>query len=285
MARLNLICNGMMFFNEVGNQLEIVIPDIQGHVRKFCADPQPAKDRLVDVSVGEYQLNVPGGNTARLADLLDSSGYVTLDGNKVTFKRDVAKNISAIFTVPKPSVIRLFRASEPLAGFDMLGNCKSTVVHTPTVAHDIVVLSYKDIPEGTAVSIGPSRRTPLATATLLPFSFVNWILYSNEISPFALPMELSPALDEALNKALAPMRHATPLNTFLEVKAVSGMTPSATTLTLSGIGKKDAPASTAIGISALQQFLFHELPLTHGGAVVTPASGEPGCTGAALATQ
>jgi len=64
-----------------------------------------------------------------------------------------------------------------------------------------------------------------------------------------------------------------------------GMGTAPTTLSLSGIGKKDAPADSAIGMTARQQFLFHELPATSGGPIVTIVSGEPGCTGAALVTQ
>jgi hypothetical protein len=46
MARLNLICNGMMFFNEVGDELQIVMPEIKGHIRGYCVDPEPTKDGM-----------------------------------------------------------------------------------------------------------------------------------------------------------------------------------------------------------------------------------------------
>lgn len=285
MARLNLICNGMMLFNEVRDYLQIVIPDIPGHVRKFCANPLPAQDVLVDVPVGDYNLSLPGVNKARLADLLDSTGYITLDGNKVAFQEAEARKISAVITVPKPNIIRLFRASEPLPGFDMLGNCKQSVTRVPTVAHDIVVLSYKEILDGTAIGIEPRVGAALATAKLTPFSTVNWMLYSNEINAFPLKLDFANVSDADFEDALAPLRHPTPLNTFLQVKVAMGMGTAPTTLSLSGIGKKDAPADSAIGMTARQQFLFHELPATSGGPIVTIVSGEPGCTGAALVTQ
>src|SRR5438128_5711767 len=122
MSRLNLICNGMMFFNEAGDRLQIVVPDIPGHVRKFCSDPQPAKSNLVDVPIGDYEVDIPRSNQAPLAELLDANGYVLLDASKVKFDEDRARKVSAFITVPKPTIIRLYRASEPLPGFDLLGN-------------------------------------------------------------------------------------------------------------------------------------------------------------------
>ena len=243
MSRLNLICNGMMFFNEVGDRLQIVIPDIEGHVRMFCSDPKPTKDKLRPLPVGRYELAVPASNKTPLRYLLDGSGYVLLDGRKVNFDEERAKPISAIIDVPKPDIIRLYRASEPLSLDGMLGNCRESVVRTPTVAHDIVVLSYTKIPDGTAVGLAPtgSSAVPLATTRMAELAPISWIVYSNEKTPFALDFDAVRGTDQQYAEAMAASRHPTALNDFLTVNIKAAQAGVGTTLQLSGIGKKDGP--------------------------------------------
>jgi hypothetical protein len=296
MSRLNLVCNGMMLFNEAGAYIQIVIPTIEGHVRKFCVDPKPAKDNLVDLPAGCYQLNVPSTSTAPLRDLLDGSEYVVLDGNKVAFSEDIARPTSAIVTVPKPDVVRLYRASEPTSVPAMLGNCSNVVVRTPSVANDIVVLSYTRIPPATKVSLTAigkeSQSLASATTTSGPIPVtITWVLYSNEKTPFSFlrePVELSGA---EFAEAVAPQKHPTRLNDFLTLtgRGASQRTsgPMNTTLDLSGIGKMDGPpTNTPIGLTSRQLLLFHELPDSNSAGATIPhqVSGEAGCSGAARAT-
>jgi hypothetical protein len=285
MPRLNLICNGMMLFHEAGDRLQIVIPEIQGHVRKFGSSDTPVKSNLQDLPNGDYEMTGAWSSNELLSDLLDATGYVTLDGDKVKFHEHRARKVSAIFSVPKPTIIRLYRASEPLEGFDLLGNCQHAVIDTPVIVHDIMVLSYKDIPAGTTVSIGPRGGPPLATATLQGSLVVpNWVLYSDEQNPFPIvePLKLS---DAQINNILTPLRHSTPLNSFLELRSVGGGSHQPTTLSLSGIGRRDTPCTPAIGATDRHLFLFHELPDQAGDPVITPVCGEAGCSGAAIVTQ
>ena len=286
MSRFNLICNGMMFFNEVNDRLQIVIPDIDGHVRKFNQDPVPTKASLMDLPIGRYTLDLPSSNRMPLTELLDGAGYVVLDGRRVAFNEERAARISAIIDVPKPTIIRMYRATEPLPGFDMLGNCRDLVVRTPRIAHDILVLSYKEIPVGTSVGLESAKGTAVAAGRTAMLSTINWMLYSNEKAPFPAELAFAGPPDLELNAALAPFRHPTEINTFLEIDELGGTGRRATTLQLSCIGKKDAPpSSTAIDVSDRHLFLFDELPDDPQSAVVQPRSGPGGCSGGARATQ
>jgi len=117
-----------------------------------------------------------------------------------------------------------------------------------------------------------------------PDTTVNWMLYSDEEQPFDLELDPLAVSDEVLAKALAPVSHPTPLNDFLEVVAFGRNKPGATTLNLSGIGRRDTPCQPAIGMGAINLCLFHELP-DKDGTVITPVCGEAGCSGGARATK
>jgi hypothetical protein len=228
----------------------------------------------------------PLSNRARLRELLDSSGYVLLDGNKVSFSEDRAERISAIIDVPKPDIIRLYRASEPMSLPAMLGNCRDAVVRTPTVAHDILVLSYTKVPNGTAVSLVTSdgHAATLAANNTTELSPLSWIIYSNEETPFSFDFDPAEASDQQYAQAMAGMRHPTTLNDFLNVNVKGMQSAVGTTLQLSGIGRKDGPpANTPIGITDRQLLLFHELPDNEMSAVPKFVSGPGGCSGGALA--
>jgi hypothetical protein len=275
----------MMLFNEVGDRLQIVIPDIQGHVRKFCSNPKPSKDQLVDLPVGSYRLEVPASGTAPLMHLMDGSGYVLLDGRNVTFDEAQAKQVSAIVDVPKPDIIRLFRAAEPASLTTLLGNCHSSVLRTPIVTHDIVVLSYTNIPDPTDVALVGPNPEPLAKATTVPLTPITWILYSDEETPFAMELDPATAHKDQLAEALSAVRHPTSLNDFLDLQLKSEA-PVDTALQLSGIGVSDLqPSATAIGITDRQLLLYYELPETEDDLLAQQRCGPGGCSGAARATQ
>lgn len=260
MARLNLICNGMMLFNEVDPQhVQIVIPDITGHVRKFCGDPKPAQDKLVDLPIGGYQLQGPTATAGALRTLISPDRYLIVRKDTVTFDQAAAAAVSAIVTVPMPPLVRLFRASEPTAS--VFGNTPVTAAFArPRIHHDIVVFSYVNLPAGINLTIQPQAGPPLATTTPAAGDIVNWVLYSTEKAPLI---------------GGAPP-HVTALNDLLILNAAH------TDFSLSGIGLKDGLHSTGIGMSAHHMAAFHELPPTALGSVIGLDSGDLGCSGVAV---
>jgi hypothetical protein len=260
MPRFNLICNGMMMFREVdATHVQIVIPDIQAHVRKYCTDTKPAKSNLKDLPIGKYQLQGVPAVAGSLRKLINPDEYLVLKKATVEFDEAAAGPISAVLTVPKPGSVRLFRASEPTASV-FGGTSVSTAFAKPHTHHDVVVFCYKNIPAGT-VRLQTDAGAVLASATPGADDIVSWVLYSTEEDPMAG----------------GDPPHPTTLNNLLQVGGVH------TDFSLSAIGFKDGLHSTGIGVSSHHMAAFHELPPTPLGSVVDLNSGDFGCSGVILA--
>jgi len=261
MARLNLICNGMMLFDEIDDHtVQIVIPNISGHVRRFCKDPKPAQNVLEPLAVGAYSLSGPPPTATPLRDLINPDRYLVLKQGVVELDMAAAQPVSAIVRVPKPSYTRLFRASEPTGS--VFGDTSTdTAFAIPTIHHDVVVFSYVDLPPDTVLTLERQTGGPLASVTTQADEIINWVLYSTEQAP--LPGGSDP--------------HATEFKTILKVDG------QATDFSLSAIGLKDGPHSTGVGMSPHHMAAFHELPPTPMGSVIELESGDLGCSGAARA--
>jgi hypothetical protein len=260
MPRFNLICNGMMLFREMdATNVQIVIPHIEGHVRKYCTEKKPAKSNLNDLPAGKYQLQGVPAEAGSLRKLISPDEYLVLKKDTVAFDEAAASPISAIIAVPKPGLVRLFRASEPTAS--VFGKTPvSTAFAKPHTHHDVVVFCYKDVPLGT-VSLLPEAGAALASATPGADDIVSWVLYSTEEDP--------------ITGGDPP--HPTTLNNVLQVGGIN------TDFSLSAIGFKDGLHSTGIGVSAHHMAAFHELPPKPLGGVVDLNSGDFGCSGVVLA--
>lgn len=254
MSRLNLICNGMMLFNEVdADHVDIYIPtlDTPPHKRAYCLDPSPAKSNVVTLKVGAYELTGPKSSGRALADLFDADGCIVLSNNVVDFDDTTAAASSAVITVPKPDLIRLFRACEP--NTSVLGSSPSGA-QEPTLMHDIAVLSYRNIPQDAILKLFSEVAASSA-------SVFNWILYSNEVNG---PSRVS---------------HSG-LNDFLTIAGKN------TDFVLSNFGDQDASFQTAMGVGMdpIHMQMYHELPAT---PAVRPnlTSGPAGCSFIVVADQ
>jgi len=77
MARLNLICNGMMLFNATNDgNVQIIIPAIVGHRRGYCTAPNPAQDQVRNLATGSFRLNGPVSSGLKLSALLGPDRYL-----------------------------------------------------------------------------------------------------------------------------------------------------------------------------------------------------------------
>jgi hypothetical protein len=258
MARLNLICNGMILFNQLDDRrVEIVIPTVAGHVRSFCSEDVPTQTNLSPVPVGSYSLAGPTATPGSLRDLIETKHYLVLKQNVVAFDRPQAVATSAIITVPMPPSIRLFRASEPAGdGLGPFGSTDPQVAYAvPRLYHDVVVFCYPDVPAGTTVSIDP-----LASVVAGETEAINWIFYSTDRS--------------AVTEDSGP--HVTSLNDLLTVNGRK------TDFSLSAIGFRDGSHSTGVRVKARHMLAFHELPLDDSHPPIDLESGELGCSGAVL---
>ena len=261
MSRFNLICNGMMIFHEQGDHVQIVIPTIPSHVRKFCSAPKPARSNLVDLPVGQYRLSGLKANPAPLRKLFDPMGYVVLQQGPVSLSESKASRTCAVITVPKPTLVRFFRPGEPDDNSKFLGRCSKAIHAMPSVLHDIVVFSYTHLPAGLELSLGAGMKEPVAIKKIVETGAINWAVYSNE----GLPLQTGSS-------------HATALNDFLSLDGKK------TNLVLSGIGPKDGVCDAIpIGLGRFHLALYHELPEKPKGDIKTKDSGEPICSGVCIA--
>jgi hypothetical protein len=271
--RFNLICNGMMLFNELDDQfLEIVVPEIlpagpgdqSGHVRRFTVEQLPtAQSMLKELPVGEYEIaGLTPTNVRPLSKIFDPRMAVVLKkGDKgnpqaVFFDRLAASKTCAIIKIPKPDVVRYYRGGEPVR--DPLNNCAPAAFDQPRLAYDIAVLSYRSVQLGTIVRLMRANNPKPYASKQIPFLGFSWTVYSNDENPNVGP-------------------HETMLNDFL---SISG---AAADLNLSALGEKDGPCATGVpSIVKEQMSLFHEMPKDAGNPVPTLNSSEVICTFAVL---
>jgi hypothetical protein len=256
MARLNLICNGMMLFHEVGDgTLQIVIPSIEGHIRKYGSHPEPAQNLLTDLPVGLYALNGPTSSGAALRSLMNPDQYLMLNKKLVSVNLEAAALVSAIVTVPMPTLIRLHRASEPTGSVFGSPAMQAAAHAVPTIHHDVVVLSYLNLPAGMNIALGS-----LISETATTDGIFNWVLYSTEAEPLR-----------------GGAAHSTgALNNLLIFQGAP------TDFALSAIGPKDSPHATGSGMSHLHMSAYHELPAEPAAPVTQALTGYDGCTGLAV---
>lgn len=266
MGRLNLICNGMMIFDDFDETtVKIVMPTIEGHVRKYFVGDRPYQNGTVDLQVGSYELVGPPPSDKKLIGLISPRQYLCILKGPVEVDFDKAAQTSAIVTVPKPKLVRLFRASEPSGS--VFGDTPANVAHdTPATHHDVVVFSYFDLSSGTSIQLKDGNGNILASVGAIAGQTINWVLYSDEADPLTFGM----------------LAHPTDgLNELLKIGG-AGTHP---TFQLSAIGRKDGAHSTAIGVTPLHMAAFHELPETDTGVPVQLHSGTMGCSGAAVGTS
>src|SRR5581483_7344937 len=98
----------------------------------------PAKSNVKTLGVHSYQLTGPLSSRKGLAALFGSSGCILLSNSVVTFDRAAATKCSAVITVPKPDIIRLYRACEPEKS--VLGSsCMGAPQGEPHLMHGVAV--------------------------------------------------------------------------------------------------------------------------------------------------
>lgn len=182
------------------------------------------------------------GRPGSLVSLISPKTYLVLRKGSVILDQTAAEKVSAIFTVPMPSVVRLFRASEPSKS--VFGTTPTDAAYAvPAVHHDVVVFSYVGLSEETEVMFKPPSSSGIRPHTTTVGKFTNWILYSTE------------------KPDTRPPHSTKPLNDLLLLT----MDGKHTDFSLSSEDPKDGPpATTGIGASEEHLLAFHELPPSKG---------------------
>jgi hypothetical protein len=262
-SRLNLICHGMMLFVEESSQMmSICIPTVGTHEHLFGVldESDPSKATLQGLSRGSYAMGGMIARSAPLATLFGANNYLLLKKSAVTLDRALLDSESAIITVPKPSLVRFFRPAEPT--LNVFGSTPVSIAKSvPSVLHDVVVLSYLRIPDGTDITI-EGAGTTLFSARSAPDKTINWSLYSSD----------------ATAPAAAGAGHETTLNRYLKDKSTSRQT----SLILSAYGAKDGPPDTGIGMKPAHTADLEDLPTAPSATEIQLICGRLGCTGGGL---
>src|SRR5207248_642164 len=94
-----------------------------------------------------------------------------------TLDMDLARKTSAIFEIPKPTIVRTYRGCEPKG--NVFGDTPLRVAYQrPTTHHDVVVFSYLDT--GRPECSIESGKGVIAAAKMNVPDTINWIIYSSE---------------------------------------------------------------------------------------------------------
>jgi len=202
MARLNLICHGMMLFVEGDKSLNILVPEIDQHDFRIgspggtSCGPFP-----VELPSARYDLTGIAPGSAGGLQSLDPGQHLLLHADKFTVVGRPRITIAA----PKPNRVHLFRQVRPSEGSTadvIFGNVpRDTALGEPDVLHDIIALIFEGIADGTTVAFGTVQSHVLSDAAP-----TNICVYS-QVGPSSMP-----------NDTGTRARHDTGLNALLELR-------------------------------------------------------------------
>lgn len=205
MASLNLICHGMMLFVNERDRIDILIPLIAQHDYRIgdpARTPPPVADNLETLASGQYRLTGPATRNGQA--LLDVNPRTQLILHRERFDLKPTEAHVRI-EAPQPDRVRLFREID-LSKPDHEGQLPNIFGSTPTdvafaeprVLHDVVVLGYDSVPDGTSVGV-----SDVFTVTARDGAPANICIYS-QVGPLSRPKDPG-----------SPVRHETGLNDLL----------------------------------------------------------------------
>ncbi len=178
MTSFNLVCHGMILFQELKNHCQILIPDSPPH-RNMQGSPQPGigcdPSPLQPLLEADFVLDgIPDRpRPATFARFKDN--YLLLSAAQLEV---VPLHALISMTIPRPDVLTLSRTVPLAKPRAIFGSTPSTVaVAIPSQLHDVVIFSYNDLVPGTTIRIGQwfSATMRQTTQTLC--------LYSQEVDP------------------------------------------------------------------------------------------------------
>lgn len=272
MASFNLICMGMMIVQEDNSSLNLIVPTIKGHVRKwFARRDVPYRDTLQDLPAGAFSLSMtrpPNGKG--LIELVDPGSQIVLDSAAVNVDTVRARQDCAFITVPMPDVIRSYRGAEVDGISQTLGNCAAHVFRTPTVLYDVAMLCYRNLTNGTPITL-TGGSAPTADETADDNFCVNWILYADDEAPIVDEESIVKRNFAAAQKQRADRRHITAVNDYLTIRN----TGKKTTLELSAVTSQSdgAPQTLPFDLKSQHLWPYTQLPETQSAPVVIPVCG------------
>jgi len=184
MIRFNLICHGLMWFVERGQEIEILIPEITPH--SYFHGPPNGR---IPIHPGEdFRVDGVTAGTTPLRELVCAKHALLVKGSHVTTQNNNRRNG---FFIKKPDRVRLFRGAEITDA--IFGTTpRDTAMATPTLSHEVVCFSYFGVPGDVVISRGATvvARLQHATAT-------SWCVYAQPTAPEPAPHDIS-----AMNRLL-----------------------------------------------------------------------------------
>lgn len=185
MNRFNFFCHGLLWVVEDGGFLELLVPEISSHDYKH-GQPANGLSGLHALPPGEdWELTGVPSSGERLLSMLSPQSNLVLRKSSFTIDRSKARNR---FRLPKPNLIRKFRATEVPPS--IIGTVPAAaIVRVPKLSHDVVCFSYTDLPPTANVALlGPGGKSfpfsdPIATA---------WCLYSQPSTPEQVGHDIAP---------------------------------------------------------------------------------------------
>lgn len=252
MKRFNFFCHGLLWIAEEGDDLLLLIPEIETH-RYFHGQPDLGLDALIPLAPGaDWRLTGPPSSRLPLLSLVSTKHTLALRRSEFTVDPGMARNR---IRIPKPNLVRTFRATEVTQ--KMLGTTPASAVHrVPQVSHDVIAFSYivDDVLEAVTLQ-GPGGETHVISDLVAS----SWCLYSQPSDP-------------------EPAGHdITDMNRILRFKGTTTHPDFQLALATSSDGPHDVAKAKGFG----QTHLLSLLELKHG--VSTPESSRAGCHAALLA--
>jgi hypothetical protein len=183
MVRFNLICHGLMWFVEEGDKIRILIPEIPPH--SYLHGPiKLGLPHLIALNPGEdFTLDGIPDRNVPLRDLVNAGSMLVLDKSQFDVLSDRRRNS---YVIPKPDLIRLFRAAEVLP--TIFGKTPtSTALAVPVLSHDVVCFSYLQTSGPVSIKKGTST-----VATFSGTEPVSWNLYAQPTKPESEPHDITP---------------------------------------------------------------------------------------------
>ena len=256
MTRFNLICHGMMLFIEEGDQVRILIPQVDTHAYKF-GSPQSVQGvcqgTLNDLPTGSFTMTGPVSSGRKLTDMVSSKDHLMLHQESFDIAETTARNT---IVIPKPDLVRLYRPVEVLDQTSTVfgGADTKVALEVPTFLHDAVCFSYTKLPDATVVSIGtwfqvtPAQVDPQGRGSTL-------CIYAQDT-----------------NDSGPDVPHVTAINGFLQPKA-GGLA----NFNLSRVGEADGGPDTLASDTVVDRCQLRNLIELKGSISFTSRTG---CTGA-----